>query len=341
MSGEPRVYRGAILGLGGIARQAHLPAFQTDPVLAARTRIVAAVDPASEPPPPAGLTRVATPDELQRFDPIDFVDICTPTASHVELTLWALERGYHVLCEKPVALAQEEARRITEAAKRTGRVVMPCHQYRFNPAWRKLQFLLTEGAIGRWHLAEYHVYRLLADPGISTDRLPWRGRGDTGRGGVLLDHGTHLIYSLLDVGGMPEAVQCWTGRLRHRDYDVEDSANLLLEYPGRLGVIFLTWAAQHRENRIRFIGEDGTLEWVGGLLRLIQGETVESFDFTAQLDKASYSGWFASLFRDFVDRIDRGDGAASLQDIRQVARVLEAAYESARVGRRLELSPRT
>ena len=50
---------------------------------------------------------------------------------------------------------------------------MPCHQYRFNPAWQRLRQLLTEGAIGRWHLAEMHVYRQLADPGIATqEHLP-------------------------------------------------------------------------------------------------------------------------------------------------------------------------
>jgi predicted dehydrogenase len=275
--------------------------------------------------------------QLDQFAPIDFVDICTPTASHVDLTLWALERGYHVLCEKPVAVGREEAGRLAAAARKAGRVVMPCHQYRFNPVWQRVRQLLAEGVIGRWHLAEMQVYRLLADPGITAQEQPWRGREDTGRGGVLLDHGTHLIYSLLDVGGSPEAVQCWTGRLRHHGYDVEDSANLLVEFPNRLAVIFLTWAAHHRENRIRFIGEHGTIEWIGGRLTVQTGKDSQDHDFSAQLDKSAYAGWFAGLFREFIARMDHDDGGAGLQDIQQVATVLESAYESARTGRRVAL----
>src|SRR5256884_4413104 len=44
-----------------------------------------------------------------------------------------------------------------------------------------------------------------------------------GRGGVLLDHGTHLVYQLLDIAGMPASVSAWTGRLRHARYEVEDT----------------------------------------------------------------------------------------------------------------------
>ena len=96
---------------------------------------------------------------------------------------------------------------------------------------------------------------------------PWRGLAEESRGGILLDHGTHLLYQLLDAGGMPEQVRAWTGRLRHGDYDVEDSAQVMLEYPGRLAKVFLTWAARQRENRIRFVGDEGMIEWVGGTLR--------------------------------------------------------------------------
>ena len=338
MSPEGRVYRGSILGLGGIARQAHWPAFRDDPDLRARARIVAAVDPAPHALPAGGPPRVERLTDLEQFAPIDFVDICTPTSSHVDLSLWALDHGYHVLCEKPVALGRDDAARLATSARRAGRVVMPCHQYRFNPAWQRIAQLLNEGAIGRWHLAEMQVYRLLADPGIETSGTPWRGQEETGKGGVLLDHGTHLIYSLMDVGGMPQSVQCWTGRLRHQSYDVEDSANLLLEFPNRLAVIFLTWAAHHRENRVRFIGEHGTIEWIGGRITLRRGDDIQTEDFTTQLDKSAYAGWFAGLFRDFVGRMDLRDSDSGLEDIQQVAEILESAYESARTGRRVDLA---
>jgi predicted dehydrogenase len=241
-----------------------------------------------------------------------------------------------VVCEKPVALSRAEAERIATAARSRQRVVMPCHQYRYNPVWVKVKHWLREGAIGRWHLAELAVSRLTADPGREAGGTPWRGTRAAGRGGVLLDHGTHLVYLLLDVAGMPAAASAWTGRLRHRAYDVEDSAALLLEYPGRLVTMFVTWAARARENRIRFIGETGSIEWVGGELRLERDSRVERHDCAAELEKSAYHRWFACLFQSFVMALDRGEPAAAaapyLDDIWRVACVVEHAYESARTG---------
>ena len=332
----PRVYRGAVIGLGGIARSAHLPGFARDPLVSTRFTIVATMDGGTDVAPVAGVPHFGRLDDVRDAGPIDFVDICTPTASHLEITLWALEQGYHVMCEKPVALNRVEAARISAAARAASRVVMPCHQYRYNPVWLKVREWLHHGAIGRWHLAEFQVHRLMADRGTgAATETPWRGLAEHSRGGVLLDHGTHLIYQMLDAAGIPESVRAWTGQLRHADYDVEDSAQLLFEYPERLGIMFLTWAARHRENRVRFVGERGSIEWVGGILRLERDGDVTSYDYSAELDKSSYPGWFAGLFGAFANAMDTGSAEPHLQDIRDVAAVLEAAYRSAASGCRV------
>lgn len=331
---RPR-YRGAIIGWGGVARQAHLPAFLRAGGVRERVEIVALVDGADGVAGAEGIPQLLCREQLAELGPLDFLDICTPTASHLELILWGIAQGYHVLCEKPVALNRAEAARIAAAARERGRVVMPCHQYRFNPVWLKVSEWLRAGAIGRWHLAEFAVYRELADPGARPRTTPWRGTLAESRGGVLLDHGTHLIYPLLDLVGMPSAVSAWTGRLRHREYDVEDTASLLLEYPDRVAGMLLTWAGCRRENRLRFVGEAGTIAWEGGELRLDAPGRTERLDLSAEVDKSAYHRWFAGLFRVFLSALDAGAGEAFLQDIAQVAAVLELAYESARTGRKL------
>src|SRR6184192_577275 len=329
-------YRGAVIGAGGTARQSHLPALRTGAGVRARIDIVAVVDSAVDVPPVDGIPLLSHPEQLARVGPLDFIDICTPTASHLDLTLWGLERGYHVVCEKPVALTRVEADRIAAAARTHNRIVMPCHQYRFNPVWVKVKDWLREGAIGRWHLAELAVHRPTADPGREAGGTPWRGTSAAGRGGVLLDHGTHLIYQMLDVAGLPAAVSAWTGRLRHRAYEVEDTASVHFEYPERLVTMFFTWAARARENRIRFVGDAGAIEWTGGELRLERAGAVERLDCSAELEKTAYHRWFAGLFEAFVAALDRDDpGAAArpfLEDIRRVATVVEHAYVAARNG---------
>jgi len=329
---EPRRYRGALIGAGGIARQSHLPALR-GPAVRARVDVVAVVDNAPGVPPVDGIPLLRDLTALRDLAPLDFIDVCTPTASHLELTVWGLEQGYHVVCEKPVALSRAEAARIAAAARASGRIVMPCHQYRYNPVWLRVKEWLAAGAIGRWHLAEFSVHRLAADPGRAVGSTPWRGTSAAGRGGVLLDHGTHLVYQLLDVAGLPASVSAWTGTLRHAAYDVEDTAALRFAYPDRLATMFFTWAGRARENRIRFVGDAGMIEWVDGELRLERGGTVERLDFAAELEKTAYHRWFACLFEAFVAALDAGDaGVRFLDDISRVASVVEHAYAAARSG---------
>lgn len=327
-----------IVGAGGVARLAHLPAYTHDPAIAARLAVVGAVDSRLPPPEFGGLPIYPSIGSATDAVAIDFVDICTPTATHRALVLDALARGLHVFCEKPVAVAADEARELAAAARAAGRVLFPCHQYRQNPAWVALRKVLDSGAIGRWHLAEFHVYRAEADKGAIADAVPWRGRKENSLGGVLLDHGTHLLYLLLDVGGMPAAVEAHLSILGHSSYDVEDTAHVLLDYGNRLATMTLTWAGRERENRIRFIGDQGMVEWVGGVLRVVRRDGHEErTDFSAQLQKSEYAGWMSRILGNFADAIDRGESESSLTEIEQVATLLEAAYRSAAEGTRIGL----
>jgi predicted dehydrogenase len=130
--------------------------------------------------------------------------------------------------------------------------------------------------------------------------------------------------------------------LRHTGYEVEDTASLRFEYPGRLVTMFFTWAARARENRIRFVGDRGSIEWAGGELRLERDGEVERHDFSAELEKTAYHRWFARLFEAFLAALDREDAAAAtgpfLEDIRRVAGVVEDAYAAARSGRTVAIS---
>jgi predicted dehydrogenase len=322
-----------------VARQSHLPGFRRLAAEGAPVEVIAGVDPALGGSEVDGVPVVANRTELARFGRIDFIDVCTPTASHLDLVLWGLAQGYHVVCEKPVALSSEQADTITRQALRAGRVVLPCHQHRYNPAWMQLTRWLERGAIGRWHLAQFQVHRSTADHGAGRTAVPWRGRSDASLGGVLLDHGTHLLYLLMDVAGPPATVQAWTSRLSHRDYDVEDTAHVLLDYGDRAAELFLTWAGSGRENHIRFIGDAGQAEWRDGELRLETRAGRETLDYSAALDKAAYADWFAALFRDFLAAVQVRDGITYLADLGRVARVLALAYRSAAEGRRLPYEP--
>lgn len=317
-----RRLRGAIVGLGAVARAAHLPAYR-DPRVADRLEIVAAIDPVARAAIDPGVPILDRREALEGVGPLDFLDICTPPVGHLELAHWALSRGLHVICEKPVAVTRAEAQRLGDAARAASRVVMACHQHRYSPAWRAVRSWIAAGKIGHFHLAEIRVHRPRADPGIAVARVPWRGRAASALGGVLLDHGPHVLAELLAIAGPPLTVRAWTGRLLHRDYDVEDTAHVLLGWEDRSASISLTWAAQRRATEARFLGDRGTITWIDGALRCDEGELSEVVDVTQAIDKAAYPGWFAELFLDFAAAIEAGSSEAHLNEIAAVAELLE------------------
>lgn len=95
--------------------------------------------------------------------------VCTQDQMHVEPTLLALEHGYHVLLEKPMAVAEADCRLLVQKAKEAGRYLMVCHVLRYTPFYATLKGLLDDGAIGRlqtiqhcegvgyWHFAHSFV----------------------------------------------------------------------------------------------------------------------------------------------------------------------------------------
>lgn len=85
---------------------------------------------------------------------IDAVYIATPHASHAGLSIAALEAGKPVLCEKPMAISEEDIDAVLAAAKRTGKLFLEGYMYRWHPQTRKLVELLRQKTVGEINLVE-------------------------------------------------------------------------------------------------------------------------------------------------------------------------------------------
>lgn len=137
--------------------------------------------------------RIFDPAEVRGYDDasglladdgVDLVSVCTPTPTHVELALAAIEAGKHVLVEKPLALSSDAARRVADAARGSGRIVMPAMCIRFWPAYAWVKRAVDSGEFGAVRSATFH--RLGSTPG-------WAGfYADASRsGGALMDLHIH------------------------------------------------------------------------------------------------------------------------------------------------------
>ncbi len=138
-----------MLGAGAWARVAHLPGFKRDP----RCELVAIADPQIDLAKAAARDfgiPVATESHAELLDraDIDMIDVCTPSATHFDLTWAALEAGKHVLCEKPVAYDYRDTLRARDLARTRGLRTKMGFTFRFSPGMRYVKSLIDAGAIG-------------------------------------------------------------------------------------------------------------------------------------------------------------------------------------------------
>ena len=145
-TGKVRV---GVLGAGAWAKFAHIPGYKRDP----RCELVAIADPiverAQEFAAEFNLPSVyGSHAELIAREDIDLVDVCTPSATHFDLSWAALEAGKHVLCEKPVAYDYTETQRASAFAKSKGLKTKLGFTFRYAPSMRYMKELIDQGFIG-------------------------------------------------------------------------------------------------------------------------------------------------------------------------------------------------
>ena len=126
-------------------------------------------------------------EELLADKNVDAVYIPLPNQHHVPWAIKALEAGKHVLCEKPIALTEEEAQQLVEAAaKRPQLKVMEAFMYRFHPQWQYAKKLVNEGSIG--DLKTIHSFFSY----YNDDPNNIRNQKDAGGGGMM-DIGCYCV----------------------------------------------------------------------------------------------------------------------------------------------------
>ena len=186
--------RVGIVGVGNNATTHHVPAYRLLPHVELIACCATSLSRAQ-----AGAQRLGLPKAyadvgtMIRAEGLDAVSICSANDAHYQNTLDALAAGAHVLCEKPMALNEREAREMCDAASRADRQTMVAYTYRFVPAAKMAKELIDAGELGDvFTFQASYVSSYLADVSVPVTK-PWKLMGAKG-GGVLGDLGSHLIY---------------------------------------------------------------------------------------------------------------------------------------------------
>jgi predicted dehydrogenase len=206
-------------------------------------------------------------NELIATPGLDAVVVALPDDLHHRATIAAIDRGLHVLCEKPLASTEAQAREMRDRAVAAGVVHMVMFTYRWMPYYRYVFDLLRDGFIGTCHHAELRFV-------MAFGRRPeyaWRFDA-TRANGVLGDLGVHLIdlarWLVGDVSGVASrlgVVVPRPGADGGRLEPANDAASLLLDFAGGASGSLHASAVSHLGDRafvqeVRLYGSDGTLE---------------------------------------------------------------------------------
>lgn len=328
--------RGALIGLGNVAVQAHVPAW----IRREDAAIVAVTDVNPERRPAAlsafpGARWAETAEAVFALPGLDFVDICTPPASHGSLIRAALRRGLHVLCEKPLVGSLDELNELIALAGASKRVLHTVHNWHHAPIVRRATELVRDGAIGRVVRITWHTLR--TKPAAPRDESGdnWRLDPSVAGGGVLTDHGWHVTYLLRAwLGESPVAVSARLETRRHTPDAIEDTARLHLTFPGATSDVLLTWAAEARRNWAELTGTVGTLELADDVLVWRRNGDERRWVCTPALSHGSvHPDWFEAVVDEFLAETRRDwPNGSNLAEAGACVALETAARESDRRG---------
>ncbi len=263
--------------------------------------------------------------------PLDAVYIGSTNERHHAQTLAALDAGYHVMCEKPLAMTQPEAAEMVRRAGQRGKLLATNHHQRARPCHVRMRELIEQGAIG-----DVHGVQVSHAVFLRQSLQGWRIDNPGAGGGVVLDimvHNADLLRYLL--GREPRRIATFTQQFGMGKGKLEDGAMSVIEFDG--GVLAQThqsFVAANARTRLHVLGTRGTLYAVGSLSPAGDA-TLTLRDDAGDHEEASPTvNLYEVAMRAFVDACagrgaplaDGADGAKSLA-------VALAALRSAESGR--------
>ncbi len=199
---------------------------------------------------------------------IDAVAIVTPNHLHAPMAIAALDAGFHVLCEKPMAMSVAEAEAIAAAAQASGRRFALAFTYGGYPLVEEARLRVARGDFGAIRLVQVeYLQGWLSAPVDSGGNKQAEWRTDPARagiGGCLGDIGTHAFHLAEHVSGLRTQALCADLTTHVAGRRLDDDVGALLRFEGGArGTLKATQVAAGEENglRLRIHGELGGLEW--------------------------------------------------------------------------------
>ncbi len=326
----------AVVGLGGIAQQAVLPAFAHSQ----KARLVAVVSgDKSKAERLAGQFHAERHYSYAEFGDclknpeVEAVYIATPPGEHEKHTVQAARAKKHVLCEKPLATTVDECRRMVSACRKAGVQFMTAYRKYFEPASVALKKIISSGDLGRLDI----IHTAFTEFRPAGDSSPgWLFQRKLSGGGPLMDLGIYCINTsrwLLNEDPVEARAVSWS-RDRKRFKEVEEGISFGLRFPSGLvlqgtsswGSVLMSFIQVHGQKGWASLAPAYAFEDDRRLTAKIAGKSInEEFkaidEFALELDA------FSTCIRE--NRRPEPDGVQGMRDIV----IIDAIYRAAKIGR--------
>ena len=241
-----------VVGIGDIATKRVLPAIQAEP----RSRLHGLVTRDAAKATPFRAKVWTSIDEGLADPEVQAVYIATPVFLHARQTIESLRAEKCVLCEKPMAMNEAEARAMVAAAEESGKIFGVAYYRRLYPKLIRAKQLLEQGVIGKPAFAELTSHVWFDGAGERT----WLFDPAKAGGGPLFDIASHRIDVLNFLFGRPRRVAGQLSNAVHH-YPVEDNATVMIEYENRVrAIVDVRWHSRIPRDECRIRGTEGEIE---------------------------------------------------------------------------------
>lgn len=211
---------------------------------------------------------------------IDVVSVCSPNGLHAEHSIKALQAGFHVLCEKPMAITVADCGRMIQAAEKSNRRLFAIKQNRYNPPVAAVKQMVDEGRLGRINSIQLNCFW---NRNEDYYRNSWKGTLKLD-GGTLFTQFSHFIDLLYWMLGDVEQVQAYMGNFTHQGMiEFEDTGVVILRFvSGAIGTINYTVNSykKNMEGSLTLFGEKGTVKIGGQYLNELEYQSIENYSIT-------------------------------------------------------------
>ena len=351
------MFKVCIIGTGMIVNSAHIPAYKTFPK---DFEIVAVSDinekSAKETAEKHGIKNYyVNAQEMLDVEKPDVVSVCVPNCFHKQYVIMALSSGANVLCEKPLAFTENDAKTMFSLAKEKGKILMACQTMRFTPDRISAKKYISEGNLGSPYYCEIARVRRRGIPFWGAFHIE-----KVSKGGAFVDIGVHMLDALVYLTSNSEVKSvkavtmqnhkyelgslkgsgAFTGEVNNakvfnpEEMDVEDFSSGYITFKNGMQVsVRIAWASNMSEqNDIKIIGDKTGVYLPEG--KIYYGENCEeSLPTVVEKYNVPFSGHYHVI--DNLRKVLKGEEEMLIkpEETIAVSKIIEMFYLSAKTGK--------